>query len=100
MSCLQDRPGSRFVVYGALALALAVGLSACGRKGPLEPPPSAAIEPLPVPESAPASAVAWPPPDATSPVPGTQRPASQPRDTITSTAPAGKQGSILDWLIN
>ncbi len=31
----------------ALLLALGVGLSACGRKGPLDPPPSAAAGPAP-----------------------------------------------------
>ncbi len=31
----------------ALLLALGVGLSACGRKGPLDPPPSAAAGPVP-----------------------------------------------------
>jgi predicted small lipoprotein YifL len=30
-----------------LLLALAAGLSACGRKGPLDPPPSAAAGPAP-----------------------------------------------------
>ena len=102
MSCLPDRPRSRLVVLGALALVLAVGLAGCGRKGPLEPPPSAAIEPPPpAPESAPASVVAWPPVDAGAPgVAGTARPANQPRDTVTSSAPAGKYSSPLDWLIN
>jgi predicted small lipoprotein YifL len=36
---------ARLAVVGALAAAL--GLAACGRKGPLDPPPLAAGEPAP-----------------------------------------------------
>jgi predicted small lipoprotein YifL len=37
----------RAAVMTALALALAVAVSACGRKGPLEPPPSPAYTEVP-----------------------------------------------------
>jgi predicted small lipoprotein YifL len=37
---LFDRPFLRLAVVGALA---ALALSACGRKGPLDPPPGAAL---------------------------------------------------------
>jgi predicted small lipoprotein YifL len=36
-----DRPVLRVAATVALMLALAAGLSACGRKGPLDPPPGA-----------------------------------------------------------
>lgn len=39
MSCHRDRPLVRFALLAALAAAL--GLTACGRKGPLDPPPAA-----------------------------------------------------------
>ncbi len=34
----------RLALIGALAAALGVGLAACGRKGPLDPPPAAAVD--------------------------------------------------------
>ena len=39
-----DRPVARVAVLAAL-LALGLTLSACGRKGPLDPPPGAAVGP-------------------------------------------------------
>jgi predicted small lipoprotein YifL len=39
VSFLSDRRFARLAAIGALAAAL--GLAACGRKGPLDPPPSA-----------------------------------------------------------
>ena len=39
-----DRPFARIVAVAAL-LALGLTLSACGRKGPLDPPPGAAVGP-------------------------------------------------------
>ena len=39
MSQLTDRPIFRLALIGALAAAF--GLAGCGRKGPLDPPPSA-----------------------------------------------------------
>jgi predicted small lipoprotein YifL len=35
------RPALRFAATGALMLALGLTLSACGRRGPLDPPPGA-----------------------------------------------------------
>jgi predicted small lipoprotein YifL len=35
----------RFAATAVLGLALAAGLSACGRKGPLDPPPAALADP-------------------------------------------------------
>ena len=37
----SDRPVLRLVLIGALAAL--IGLSACGRKGPLDPPPGASV---------------------------------------------------------
>ena len=40
----SDRPVLRLAVIGALvALVASIGLSACGRKGPLDPPPGASL---------------------------------------------------------
>ena len=41
MSYILDRPFLRLALIGALAASL--GLAACGRKGPLDPPPSASL---------------------------------------------------------
>ena len=41
-------PGRPLLRAAAIALVLAVTLSACGRKGPLEPPPSPAVGDVPV----------------------------------------------------
>jgi predicted small lipoprotein YifL len=41
----NDRSALRLAAFVALAAALALG--GCGRKGPLDPPPSAAIAPAP-----------------------------------------------------
>jgi predicted small lipoprotein YifL len=38
---LSDRPVLRLALMGALAAS--IGLSACGRKGPLDPPPGASL---------------------------------------------------------
>ena len=38
---ISDQRWARFAAIGVLLAAL--GLSACGRKGPLDPPPSAAV---------------------------------------------------------
>jgi predicted small lipoprotein YifL len=42
---LFDRPFLRLALIGALAAS--VGLAACGRKGPLDPPPGASLEGVP-----------------------------------------------------
>jgi predicted small lipoprotein YifL len=83
---LSDWPAiSRLTVFGALAAALA--LAGCGRKGPLDAPPSAALE-APA-ASAPASA----------PLPGRQPGVTPEGQAI---APPGPKRSIppLDWLID
>jgi predicted small lipoprotein YifL len=41
VSRFSDRPFFRLVLIGALAASL--GLAACGRKGPLDPPPGASL---------------------------------------------------------
>ncbi len=41
MSRFADRPVFRLALIGALVASL--GLTACGRKGPLDPPPSASL---------------------------------------------------------
>jgi predicted small lipoprotein YifL len=41
LSCFHDRPFLRLAVLAALAASF--GLAACGRKGPLDPPPSASL---------------------------------------------------------
>lgn len=42
MSSFRDHPFPRIALVGALVASL--GLAACGRKGPLDPPPSASLE--------------------------------------------------------
>jgi predicted small lipoprotein YifL len=42
LSPFFDRPLLRLALIGALAASL--GLAACGRKGPLDPPPGASLE--------------------------------------------------------
>ena len=37
----SDRPVLRAAILGGLVLALGLTLSACGRRGPLDPPPGA-----------------------------------------------------------
>ena len=41
MSPFRDRPFLRLALIGALVASL--GLAACGRKGPLDPPPGASL---------------------------------------------------------
>ncbi|HTV35519.1 MAG TPA: lipoprotein [Xanthobacteraceae bacterium] len=70
------------------ALALPLALCACGRKGPLDPPPSAAI-----PASPPAARTSLI--DPTTPTGGAQQ--AQPAPTQTTQAP--KKTFFLDGLI-
>ena len=51
MSPYRDRTLLRLVLIGALAASL--GLAACGRKGPLDPPPGASLEGVAQPNPAP-----------------------------------------------
>jgi len=89
-------------VAAAAALAAAIGLAGCGRKGPLEAPPSAAI--------AQPQSVQQPPPSLGEPEePGEFR---RQADAGTSGAPAAppprsqttpmqpKKSFFLDWLLN
>ena len=48
MSRFDARPFLRLALIGALAASL--GLAACGRKGPLDPPPGASLEGEPQPD--------------------------------------------------
>ena len=77
-----------------VALALPFGLAACGVRGGLEPPPSAAA-------SAPAEA---PPLEPVTARPGIGQPTPAPRLTPTQRAAAGapsaERRNPLDWLIN
>jgi predicted small lipoprotein YifL len=45
LSRFRDRSFSRLVLIGTLVASL--GLTACGRKGPLDPPPGASLEGVP-----------------------------------------------------
>jgi predicted small lipoprotein YifL len=83
---LSDQRWARLAVAGALVAAL--GLSACGRKGPLDPPPSAAqyADPAPGPSQAP---------------PGTQ--VGVGRDGKAVAPPPTSRDNrpfILDWLVD
>jgi len=49
MQTVSSRPFLRLAVIGALIASL--GLAACGRKGPLDPPPGAALDNQPQPEA-------------------------------------------------
>jgi predicted small lipoprotein YifL len=51
---LCDWPFSRLALIGALATS--IGLAACGRKGPLDPPPGASLASEPQPAAAPVGA--------------------------------------------
>ena len=79
-----------------VALALPFGLAACGVRGGLEPPPSAAA-------SAPVEAPPLEPVTAR-PGPGIGQPTAAPRLTPTQRAAAGapsaERRNPLDWLIN
>ena len=89
---------SKFFCLAMVGSALALGLSACGVKGPLEPPRAAAVEP-----SVSADPEAPPPPaQAGYAVPGAVGRVEEPRRTSAAVAGAAvaKQRSILDWLVD
>ena len=94
--CRKTSP-SWLALAGVLALALSV--AACGRKGPLELPPSAAAEPAAAPVAGPPGQ--W---DEQRAVEAggqaTVRPVSRPHDPYVRNAPAAKQPSVLDWLVD
>ncbi|MEX1083951.1 MAG: lipoprotein [Xanthobacteraceae bacterium] len=83
----------RFVLFGALAAALA--LAGCGRKGPLDPPPSAAVA-QPAPAAAQVSGMG-----ANSAAPPAQSgPKSFDADGRPIAPPGAKKPLLLDWLID
>ena len=82
MTHLSDRRGARLAV--ALVMVAALGLAACGRKGPLELPPNAAIDQPATPDQAVQSVQ----PDGNGPVP-----------PVTNAQPP-KKHFFLDWLLN
>ena len=77
----------------AAVLALALSVAACGRKGPLELPTSAA-------DPAPGTPGAWEPHNPAAAGQATVRPADRPNDPYVRGAPAAKQPSILDRLVD
>jgi predicted small lipoprotein YifL len=86
--CVCSRLGLVLVLTAALALA------ACGRKGALEAPPSAA---LPAPQVQPS--VAEPPPDPSlASVLPEAAPAAPPSPSLA--APPRQSSTPLDWLLN
>ena len=93
---------SKFFCLAILGGALAFSLSACGVKGPLEPPPSAAVDPTVTVEPGappPPAQAGYVVPGAPGTVGHSQR---GPRRTSAgvANAPAAKQRSILDWLVD
>jgi predicted small lipoprotein YifL len=96
--CRRTSP-SWLALAGALALALSV--AACGRKGPLELPPSAAAEPAAAPAPVAGPPGQW---DEQRAVEAgglaTVRPVARPHDPYVRNAPAAKQPSVLDWLVD
>jgi predicted small lipoprotein YifL len=96
MSVIRFRTASLSWLALAGVVALALSVAACGRKGPLELPTSAAE---PAPAAGPPGQ--WDEQRAVA-VGGeaTVRPVTRPHDTYVRGAPAAKQPSILDWLVD
>jgi predicted small lipoprotein YifL len=84
---------ARAVLVGALAAGL--GLGGCGRKGSLDPPPSASVT-----NNQPINA---PPSLGEQPNPFSMAPSPEPLPAVPSTAPGAppppKKTFILDWLL-
>jgi len=87
------------IVLVAAALLLPLGLAACGTKGPLDPPPSAGFA-----DTAPQGPGSS---EANIPQPGIQFVGVQPTSpsqpvspAAVENAPAARQRSVLDWLID
>jgi predicted small lipoprotein YifL len=74
-----------------------IGLAACGRKGPLDPPPSAAIPPVPNTSSAPAAKPAFI--DPTTPTGAPQQAAVQTSQAQPATPAAQNNSFFLDFLL-
>ena len=95
MIVISDRQAVRLAAVAALCAAL--GLSACGRKGPLDPPPGATAVPVqaePTPQVVQAPLPGAGPPAATYSGIGADGKALAP-------PPSGqRQPFILDWLLN
>jgi len=76
------------------ALVAAFGLSGCGRKGPLDPPPAAAV---PVQEQVPGA----PAPEVVQPIGGSQATIGRDSGSPAAPPPSGqRQPFFLDWLLN
>ena len=86
MSELSDQRWARLAAIGVLVAAL--GLSACGRKGPLDPPPSATISQSG--QGAPAGAAELAPDQI----------GVGPDGKAVAPPPSGRQPFILDWLVD
>jgi len=85
----------RLAAIGVLAMSLA--LTACGRKGPLDPPPRASAQP------AGQQQAAAPPADPATAQPRANWPLGQPDapDDFAANAPQGQKKSFfMDWLLN
>lgn len=90
-----DISSQRLVRIAAIGVVMAtLGLSACGRKGPLDPPPGAA---------APGQTSLQPAPAPGEPAPGGAAPAFAgvgPNGKAVAPPPSGnRQPFILDWLV-
>jgi predicted small lipoprotein YifL len=96
LSRFFERPFIRLALIGALAASL--GLAACGRKGPLDPPPGASLEGTPQPN----------PPGLVSSNRGAEPIGGQARDNYPGVGPDGqplaskgpKKSIPLDVLLN
>ena len=98
MITFSNQRWDRLAAIGAIVAALAV--SGCGRKGPLDPPPAAAVQPAPEQQGAPVPEVLQPTRPGVS-----QSDISLGRDagsTATAPPPTGRnnQPFFLDWLLN
>ena len=86
---------SRWYVRVALVGALVAGLAGCGRKGPLEPPPSAAL-----PQPVLAQPTLGEPPADPSLAALLPEPAPTPPPSPSLAAPPPRKSFFLDWLLN
>ena len=84
---LSDQRWARLAVAGALVAAL--GLSACGRKGPLDPPPGAAQYAEPPSTGGPSQLP-----------PGTQVGVGRDGKAVAPPATRDNRPFILDWLVD
>jgi predicted small lipoprotein YifL len=89
-------------VLFAAVLLLPLGLAACGVKGPLDPPPGAGVVETPSPQPAGPPRTSAAPQSDILVVTGPQAtPPSRPvSGAAVENAPAARQRSALDWLID